>query len=173
MEEQLLNIAAAKRGDREAFLRLIEPIEDTLYQTAFGIVGNKHDAEDVWQNTVLLAWRKIKTLREPFVKTWVTRILLNEAKQFLRRKGHAPVVQNMLPEGEVNDVDVPTKMLVHHCLQQLTPEQRQAVVLRFWLDLTLEEIAEAMQVPLSTAKTRLYQGLGNLKSQLREGELVI
>jgi len=163
-------IASAKAGDREAFLSLIEPVEIKLYQTALGIVGNKYDAEDVWQNTVLKAWRSIVDLREPVFKTWITRILLNEAKQLLRSKKYIPVPLNQLPDPVVNDIDISTKILVHNCLQQLTPQQRQAVILRFWLDLTLEEMADVMAVPLSTAKTRLYHGMINLKSRLKEAE---
>lgn len=169
MDGQLL-LAAAKKGDRDAFLALIEPLENKLYQTALGIVGNKYDAEDIWQNTVLNAWRGITRLRQCYFKTWITRILLNEAKQLLRRKGYGPIPQAQLPDSGVNDADVSTRILVHSCLQQLTHEHRQAVMLRYWLDLTLEEIAGVMEVPLSTAKTRLYQGQQNIKKMLEEAE---
>jgi RNA polymerase sigma-70 factor, ECF subfamily len=168
--DQLQLVQAVRKGDRDAFLDLIEPLEDKLYQTALGIVGNRHDAEDVWQNTVLQAWRNIGTLRQPVFKTWITRILLNEAKQALRRRGNAPILQEWLPEEGAEDTDVPTRLAVHQCLAELAPEQRQAVILRFWLDLSLEEMAESMGVPLSTAKTRLYQGLANVKSRMKEGE---
>lgn len=168
--EQIQLIAAAKGGSREAFLDLVEPLEDKLYQTALGIVGNRHDAEDIWQSTVLKAWRNIGGLRQPVFKTWITRILINEAKMHLRRLGYTPVPQEHLPQVGVTDYDVTTKLLVHSCLQELSPDQRQAVLLRYWLDLPLEQIAQAMGVPLSTAKTRLYSGLGNLKHRLKEAD---
>jgi len=171
LNDQLGLITAAKKGDRDAFLGLIEPLEDKLYQTALGIVGNRHDAEDVWQNTALKAWKNISGLREPVFRTWITRILLNEAKMLLRSKSYAPIPQEQLPETGVTDTDISTKLLVHNCLRHLTPEHRQAVMLRFWLDLTLEDIAGVMQVPLGTAKTRLYHGLENLKRRLKEAEL--
>lgn len=171
LADQLDILTAVKNGDREAFLSLIEPLESKLYQTALGIVGNRQDAEDIWQSTVLKAWRGIGGLRQPVFKTWITRILLNEAKQHLRKRGKTPIPLEQLPEDGIRDKDVTTKLLVHNCLQKLSPEHRQAVILRFWLDLTLEQIAEAMHVPLSTAKTRLYQGLANLKNHLGEVDI--
>ena len=168
MEDQLRLVRAAQRGDKEAFLGLVEPLEDRLFQTAIGMAGNRHDAEDIWQNTVLQAWRKIGTLRQPVFKTWITRILLNEAKQVMRRRGYDPVVQEWLPEPVAYDGDVSTRLAVQQLLAQLSPEQRQAVILRFWLDLSLEDMAVMLDVPLSTAKTRLYQGLDHLKSRAKE-----
>lgn len=163
-------LAAAKRGDKEAFFGLIEPLEARLYQTALGIVGTRQDAEDVWQSTVLQAWRNIRQLREPHFKTWVTRILINEAKQVLRKGARLPQPREFVPEIASEDIDVPSKLLVHALLQDLPHEQREVIILRFWLDLSLQEIAETVHAPLSTAKTRLYQGLANLKHRLKEGD---
>ena len=163
-------LAAAKRGDKEAFFSLIEPLENRLYQTALGIVGTRQDAEDVWQSTVLQAWRSIRQLREPYFKTWVTRILINEAKQVLRKGARLPKLYESVPEIPTEDVDVSAKLMVHTLLQSLPSEQREVIILRFWLDLSLEEIAHAVQVPLSTTKTRLYQGLASLKHRMKEGD---
>lgn len=163
-------LVAAKRGDKEAFFSLIEPLETRLYQTALGIVGTRQDAEDVWQSTVLQAWRNIRQLREPHFKTWVTRILINEAKQVLRKGALVPKPYEFIPEVASEDIDVPSKLMVHALLQDLPREQREVIILRFWLDLSLEEIAETVRVPLSTAKTRLYQGLANLKHRMKEGD---
>lgn len=171
LTDQLYILTAAKKGDREAFISLIEPLESKLYQTALGIVGNRQDAEDIWQSTVLKALRSIGSLRQPVFKTWITRILLNEAKQHLRKKYYTPIPLQQLPEDGVRDEDIATKLLVQNCMQKLSLEHRQAVILRFWLDLTLEQMAEAMHVPLSTAKTRLYQGIGNLKNHLGEVDI--
>ena len=163
-------LAAAKRGDKEAFLRLMEPLEPRLFQTALGIVGVRQDAEDVWQNTVLQAWRNIQQLREPYFKTWVTRILINEARQVLRKGARLPKPCESLPEIPVEAVDVSSKLMVHALLQKLPAEQREVIILRFWLDLSLEDIADSVQIPLSTAKTRLYQGLASLKHRMKEGD---
>lgn len=165
--DELSTLNAAKRGNQEAFLALIEPLETRLYQTALGIVGNPYDAEDVWQNTVLNAWRHIKGLREPYFKTWITRILLNEAKNILRKRGRTPTPIPTLPEmAETKDLSEAVAM--HDYLNQLADSQREIILLRFWLDLPLGEIASLAGIPLSTAKTRLYQGLAELKAHIKE-----
>jgi len=163
-----LHIAAAKRGNKEAFLSLVEPLEQRLFQTALGILGARTDAEDAWQNTVLKAWRHIASVRTPHFKTWLTRILINEAKQLLRTRRCYPTLSQQVNDAASDDGDISEKIMVHQLLQSLPREQREAVVLRYWLDFTLEEIANVMQVPLSTAKTRLYQGVASLKNQMKE-----
>ncbi len=168
MEDMEL-VHRARRGDKAAFLALINPLEKQLYQTGLGIVGRQHDAQDVWQNTVLKAWSGIRQLRRPeYFKTWLTRILLNEAKAVLRQRRVTPLPQEMLPEAGEPPAPVEDHLLVHSCLQQLPQDQREAILLRYWLDLPLDEIASVMRVPLSTAKTRLYQGMRVLKERLTE-----
>lgn len=168
--DELSTLNAAKRGDQEAFLALLEPIEIRLYQTALGIVGNPYDAEDVWQNTVLNAWRHIKGLREPYFKTWITRILLNEAKNILRKRGRTPTPIPTIPEmAETKDIS--QALAMQDYLNLLSDPQREVVLLRFWLDLPLGEIASLAGIPLSTAKTRLYQGLAVLKALIKEDDV--
>lgn len=162
-------LAAAKKGSKEAFLALVEPLEKQLYQTALGIVRNIHDAEDAWQNTVLNAWRHIGQLRGAHFKTWITRILLNEAKTILRKRGRAPLPLPALPEGVVS-LDRTESLAVHGYLDSLSVQQREAILLRFWMDLPLQEIADLTGVPLSTAKTRLYQGMAKLRAQMKEDD---
>lgn len=162
-------VKAAKRGDKEAFVGLLKPLEARLFQTALAIVGSRQDAEDVWQNTVLLAWSHINKLRQPrYFKTWITRILLNEAKSCLRRRTDTPMPNEELLEAGVFAADIENKLLVRSYLDMLPLEQREAILLRYWLDLPLKEIAKVMGVPLSTAKTRLYQGMRSLQSIMEE-----
>lgn len=167
--DELNMLTAAKRGSQEAFLALVEPLERQLYQTALGIVRNAHDAEDAWQNTVLNAWRHIRQLRGAHFKTWLTRILLNEAKTILRKRGRTPVPLPILPQ-EVVSLDRTEAMAVHGYLDSLSEQQREVILLRFWMDLPLNEIATLTGVPLSTAKSRLYQGVAKLKAQMKEDD---
>lgn len=164
MDNVLFRLAC--RGDDEAFAQLVEPAETRLYQTALAITGNRADAEDAWQNTVLNALGGLRSLREPrYFQTWLTRILLNECKQILRTRARqpAPVLDTVYrsePEADHLDIQV--------ALSQLPQEQREVIVLRFWLGLTLAEIAEMTAVPEGTAKTRLYQALKKLRVELKE-----
>ena len=151
---------------------ILQPLESKLFQTALGIVGNQHDAQDVWQSTVLKAWTSLPRLRhEQYFRTWVTRIMLNEAKQLLRHRARQPLLPGELPEVQLtNQPEIEQQLLVRACLSQLPDAQRETVLLRYWLDLSLEEIAKAMTIPLSTVKTRLYQGQRTLKTLIEEAE---
>lgn len=178
-------VRAAMRGDEQALVACVEALEVRLYQTVLGIVGQVHDAQDVWQMTVVRAWRSVGQLRQPeFFATCLTRIALNEATAHLRARRRRPLPLAGLPtvtadgypavaSGEPasmagDPADRDDYLAVHACLQKLRHEQREAVLLRFWLDLSLAEVAEATGVPLSTAKTRLYQGLRVLRQLMEE-----
>lgn len=163
-------LSAAKHGDQAAFAEIVGPLENRLFQTALGIVGNRQDAQDVWQDTVLKAWTGLRGLRKnEYFSTWFTRILLNEAKQVLRRRTRQPILVAEIPETLVDKTpDYERALLVQSSLARLPEAQRTAILLRYWLDFSLEEMALAMAVPLSTAKTRLYQGQAALKTLMEE-----
>ena len=167
MSEQL--VKAAQGGSDEALVLLLEPLEKKLYCTALSMVGSCQDAEDVWQNTALKCWQQIRGLKNPgLFRIWITRILINEANTLLRKRARQPVLQKELPETNAPEQDVEKYLAVYQYLEDLPSAQREAVVLRFWMDLSLDEIALALDVPLSTAKTRLYQGIKSLGVALRE-----
>ena len=169
MSEEL--VRAAQRGSEEAFTELLAPLERKLYCTALSVVGNRHDAEDAWQNTVLKAWKEIGKLHNPkLFRLWVTKIILNEANTLLRKRARNPIPHEHMPETEAPQHDLEQFLVVQEHLKLIPEGQRQAVVLRFWLDLSLDEIALALDVPLSTAKTRLYQGMKTLSEKLRKEE---
>jgi RNA polymerase sigma-70 factor (ECF subfamily) len=161
-------VRAAQRGSEQALAELLQPLERKLYCMALGVVGNPHDAEDAWQNTVLKAWRQIRKLKNPALfRLWVTRILLNEANNILRQRARSPIPSAELPEGAAPQPVIEQFLGVQAHLQLIPEQQRQAVILRFWLDMPLDEIALTMDVPLSTAKTRLYQGIKSLRANMQ------
>ncbi len=191
----VLHIEAAQKGDGEAFASLIEPMEARLYQMALGITGNHQDAEDAWQNALLRAWKSIGRVKDTEAfRTWISRIVVNECRRILRSRKprggsrHIPTwggengngsgspgtdgIANPETLGATEDIsgDVLDQMVVLSYLQELPREQRETLLLRFWLDMPLQEVARVTGVPLSTAKSRLYRGLEALEPLLqREG----
>lgn len=167
------DIRAAQAGDGEAFARLLEPLEARLYQLALGVTGNREDAEDAWQNAMLRAWKGIGRMRDPAsFGTWMTKIVVNESRRLTRGKTRnerflTPLPQDDLTQDLVHGMahdstqDLANDLLSY--LRRLPEEQCEAVILRFWLDLTLEEVAAVTGVPTNTAKTRLYRGIEALK----------
>ncbi len=173
------DIRAAQAGDGEAFARLLEPLEARLYQLALGVTGNREDAEDAWQNAMLRAWKGIGRMRDPAsFGTWMTKIVVNESRRLTRGKTRnerflTPLPQDDLTQDLVHGMahdstqdlanDLTRRLTVLSYLRRLPEEQREAVILRFWLDLTLDEVAAVTGVPTNTAKTRLYRGIEALK----------
>ncbi len=164
------DLECAKRGDAEAFARLVLPLEPKMYQLALGITGNREDAEDAWQNTLVKAWRSLTKLEEPGAfATWLTRIVLNEAKRVCRSRERQNLISKLLSR-QLNTPDSfpPDSSDILACIQKLKPEQKEVILLRYWLDLPFEDIADITGVPLNTAKTRLYRALEQLRRFLQE-----
>jgi RNA polymerase sigma-70 factor, ECF subfamily len=180
-DEELVD--RAKSGDQESFNQLILRWERPIYALAYRVIGQEEDARDVAQETFLRAFRALPGFKgEAKFSSWIYRIALNLCRDWIRRKRRTPVSQ--LPE----DVDLddlvaergPTESVedlvarrelstvVEEAMGILPEEQRTAVILKEYHGMTFQEIAELQGVPLSTVKTRLYQGLSVLRKHLQE-----
>ncbi len=144
--------------DRDAFERLIEEYADRIYNLALRITGNRADAEDSMQEAFLSAYRAWSTFRGHSSRsTWLYRIAVNEALTLLRRRGGAPV-----PMDESLLIPVPDgcgavaeRLAVQSALARVRQDHRAILVLRFWEDLSYEEIAEVLGISLPVMKMRL------------------
>lgn len=169
-------VKRAMKGDKEAFAACVSVLEDKLYGLAYSIVGNRHDAEDVWQTAIFKAWREIRRLRTPEAfKTWLTRIVLNEARSSLRRTRRerpddlvtGAVFQDNGERGN-REAFSDDGAAVRQYIRRLPIEQREALVLRFWMGFPLKTVAEIARIPLGTAKTRVYAGVQALKRMMED-----
>ena len=96
-------IHKAKKQDKEAYTQLMLSVGPGLYKVAWGILGNDEDVADAMQETALLGWEKIHTLRQmAYFKTWITRILINVCNEMLRKKRHL-VTEESIPEQGAED----------------------------------------------------------------------
>ena len=157
-------------GRDQAFTVLIGSRLDRAYGLAWHLLGDAADAEDACQEALLAAWSAWPRLRDPDrFDAWFDRILVNACMEHLRRRARRPQVT--LPD----DPDIAGRDMlatsvdtdaVGHALGRLSPEHRSAVVLRFWADLTTDEIAERLGVPAGTVRSRLHYALGALRAEL-------
>jgi len=143
-----------------------------LYRHIQRMVGNREDAQDILQDVLLLIFRKLHTFRgDASMKTWVFRIASNRAIDFIRQSRRRPT-EALDEKLSVNDSPLAFTQrqaqidALDHALEQLPTEQRQIVILKEINGLTFREIAEIVQIPENTAKTRMYTSLRKLRNIL-------
>lgn len=178
-------VARSISGDADSFNELILRWERPIYALAYRTIGREEDARDVCQETFLRAFRALPGFRgQAKFSSWLYRIALNLCRDWIRRERRAPIVQ--APEN-VDLMDVaaaaePSESIedlvarrhevqaVQRAMTVLSEEQRTAIVLKEYHGLTFQEIADLVGCPLSTVKTRLYQGLTVLRRELAKSE---
>ena len=174
-------VAKSISGDAESFNELVLRWERPIYALAYRTIGREEDARDVCQETFLRAFRALPGFRgQAKFSSWLYRIALNLCRDWVRRERRTPVVQppenvDLIelaaaaePSESIEDL-VARKDLsrqVERAMALLPEEQRTAIVLKEYHGLTFQEIAELVGCPLSTVKTRLYQGLSVLRRRL-------
>jgi len=174
-------VARAISGDADSFNELVHRWERPIYALAYRQIGREEDARDVCQETFLRAYRALGGFRgQAKFSSWLYRIALNLCRDWVRRERRTPVVQ---PPEDVDIADLaaargPSETIedlvarkdlaktVERAMARLPEEQRTAIVLKEYHGLTFQEIADIVGCPLSTVKTRLYQGLTVLRREL-------
>lgn len=146
--------------------RKISDSADRLYRLAYSYVRNEQDALDIVQDTAYKALKNRTAIKdETYIETWLYRIAVNTALDFLRRRGRETVG---LPETEEGREDNLDGFYVLDVLEKLDEKSRAVIILRFFEDRTLAQIAEILDENLSTIKTRLYKALRILKTEFKE-----
>lgn len=163
--EQEEVITLAKQGDKEAFAKLMYERKAVLYKTAYIYVKNKEDALDIVSETVYRAYTSIKKLKNPqFFNTYLTRILINCAVDMLKKKkvfvGDSEVV---LLSKSIKDENIEENIDLYRAVDLLNDKYRTVIVLRYFRDMTFEDISEVMKCPVGTVKTYLHRALKTLR----------
>jgi len=159
-------IKSAQNGDKEAINKVIEEIESPLYKIAILRLKNEEDAKDIVQNTMLLIYKNLKTLREPkYFKTWATKILINECNKYyktdLKEKGQAENNINILNhETEINEVT--QKIDNIKLLDSLGATDKNIMILHI-NGYKNSEIAEIMEMNKNTVKTKIRRSKEKIK----------
>jgi RNA polymerase sigma factor (sigma-70 family) len=161
----------AKRGDEEAFDALARMVGDRCMAIAVRILRDAHLAEDAVQSALVVAWRELKTLRDPDrFEPWLHRILTHECHAEARRRTRFSATIRVLSiEEAVEPTDLSTvndRDEIERAFRRLTLEQRAVIVFHRYLGLQLPEVADRMGVPLGTVKSRLHHALAALRASL-------
>ncbi|GFP74649.1 sigma-70 family RNA polymerase sigma factor [Clostridium fungisolvens] len=160
------DVRLAKKGNKEAFCRIIESNKNQLYRIAKGIVHFEADIEDVFQEATLKAWLQIKTLKkDEYFKTWLIRILINECNTILRKRKSVITLEEV-SFTESEDLNINEKLDLWNALNSLSDEYRTVVVLFYYEDLPYKDIAAILKISEGTVKSRLSRAKAKLEEIL-------
>ena len=151
-------------------IEFIEENQDKLYRIAFSYIKNEDLALDIVQESIEKALRNIKTLKhEEYVKTWFYRILINESLGYIRRNKNTTLcqVEDLKDDIEWNDNITIEGIDLYNNIGNLKEKLRTVIILRFFEDLKIEEIARITKTSPNTVKSRLYKGLEELKKLIK------
>lgn len=173
--EEAVLVRRCQAGDKDAFRVLIEQHSKILFGTAFLMTRDRGLAEDAVQEALVQMWKHLSSLRlHGSLKAWLLRIVVNEVKQQLRKRRlptlpleQASELADDPGEAETAIVRDEERQRLRQALGMLPPEQREAVVLRYFSDLTVPEVAAVMGQREGTIKSRLSRALDRLGEILR------
>lgn len=178
-DEQI--VERALTGDAEAFGEIVRRWERRIFALTFGMLGREEDARDATQETFLAAFRSLRGFRgEAKVSSWLHRIAVNQCITRQRRaKVRNEAALDDEAENDAHSFATPLEIsparvvegrersdAVRRAVNSLPVELRQVIVMKEFEELTFREIADALDLPLSTVKSRLYTALGQLQMRL-------
>lgn len=167
-EESVL-ISRARAGDVASFETLVQEHQSRLFRLILVLCGNADDAEDALQETLLQAYRALPFFRgDAAISTWLHRIALNTTRNWLRRQARASadrIATRMVVSGSENTQPGPEQQFlardhrraVREAVLKLPPHYRDAIILRHYQEMPYEDIAEVLEVPIGTVRSRIAQ----------------
>ncbi|MDQ0256048.1 RNA polymerase sigma-70 factor (ECF subfamily) [Evansella vedderi] len=177
-------IIEVKKGDQQAFSELVELYKDKVYQVAYRMLGNVHEAQDVAQEAFIRAYVNLDSydVNRKF-STWLFRIATNLAIDRIRKKKPDFHLEDQVAGTEdltyysqlASDEELPEDQVVQLEMQEwiqdeimiLPPKYRSAIILKYMEDLSLKEISEILSLPVATVKTRIHRGREALRKRLK------
>ncbi|ADY55464.1 RNA polymerase, sigma-24 subunit, ECF subfamily [Syntrophobotulus glycolicus DSM 8271] len=159
--EENIKVKLAKAGDKAAFCTLIDGHRLALYRVARGILDSDFDAADAIQETVISAYTHIGALnKDEYFKTWLIRILINECKKILRKSRQTIFMETVTDQAVLDHY--PSDNAASDFVNRLDWELRQVIVLYYYEDFRVSEIARILRIPQGTVKSRLARARGKL-----------
>jgi RNA polymerase sigma-70 factor (ECF subfamily) len=167
MEQRPQLMVSAVSGDADSFAALIEPLLDPAYRLAAVMLADRSSAEDAVQEASIKAWRKLRQLRGDLksIRPWFLSIVANECRMARRHRWWSVLKLADIPALQSSPEQSGTSDL-HGALLKLSPDERLPLVLHFYLDLPLDEVARALRVSPAAAKSRIYRAAKRLRSDL-------
>ena len=165
-------VARCRNGDGGGFATLVGRYERPVFNLAFRMLGDREDARDVAQTAFLKALENLDRFDSRYrFFSWLYRIAMNEALDLIGRRARLTELTDVHAAdddilGDLTAADLGAR--VRGALDDLSPDHRAVLVLRHYQDLSYEQIAEVLELPDSTVKSRLYEARERLRAHLAD-----
>jgi RNA polymerase sigma-70 factor (ECF subfamily) len=160
----------AVAGDEAAFARIVAAYHADMVHVAYGVCGEPDLALDAVQAAWLIAWRKLRTVREPdHLRSWLVAVAANEARHVVRRRHRRQVVELMLDPSDVDAADPADEIRrvdLVNALRRLKPDERSLIAMRYGAELDSSEIGPLLGISASGVRARLARIMGRLRKEL-------
>ncbi|MCO0598023.1 sigma-70 family RNA polymerase sigma factor [Peribacillus butanolivorans] len=168
--QDIKKVQRAKKGSNKAFQELIEDEKIKLYKIAYIYMKNEDDALEVFQETIYKAFVSIKYLKdERYFSTWLSRILINSAIDLLNKKKRIiPMEIKSIEEKLDPYLSNQKDPDLIRAVMELDEKYKTVLILRFYKDYTVKQIADVLDCPEGTVKTNIHRGINQLKEKLKE-----
>ena len=168
-------VKKAKEGDVNEIGNIIQDSMQSMYRVAFGILKNEDEIYDAISNTTVIVFEKISTLKkEDFFKTWLTRILINECYKIYNQNKKVIYLENCTPETlnsfQITEKDSLEELDTKNLIKNLSKDLKETVMLYYFEDFSVKEIAKILNIPDGTVKSRLSNARRELEKILIKNE---
>lgn len=168
MQEELFK--RVRQRNEDAFLDMLQIYRDQLFKTAITYLKNETDALEAIQEVSYRAYKHIHKVTHPkYMKTWLIRIMMNYCLDELKQRQRMSPVATFF-EQSTFDEDSIAKIDIQERIERLKKRYQIIVILKYYHQYTLTEIAESLNLPLGTVKTRLNKALGLLREDIGKGD---
>ncbi len=162
-----LELKRAVNGDIDAFQNLMENLKVYMYAVAIRYLKNEEDAGDAIGNTIILAYENLKKLKKTeYFKTWITRILMNECNKILQTKKKVILIEDYEEVEEYFEEELEDSTDIKSYLNQLSDIQKAVILMYYYEEMSIEEIANSLQIAIGTVKSRLFNAKKSLKNMI-------
>lgn len=162
-----LDVRLAKKGDNEAFSRLIEKNKVSMYRVALSMLKQKQDVEDALQSSIIKAYEGIVYLRkDELFKTWLIRILINECKAIIKNNSKITPLEEV--SSEISITDEYKNYELTNAVNSLEDDLKIVTTLFYFEDIAQKEISRLLDIPEGTVRSRLSRARTKLYEILKE-----
>lgn len=164
-------VKKAIKGDDTAFMELIDENKDQIYRTAYAYVKDETMALDIVQETVCKAYLNIHSLKKSmYFKTWIMKIAINVSTDFYKKRNKVIYLDQA---QLLNKADTPVyseheKFYLLDMIDKMDEKYKKVIIMKYFNDMTINDISEVLDIPLGTVKTYLNKGLTFLRKYMKE-----